>query len=183
MRWKILILTTCCLMAVPLGTGIAASPQTPQRAVGEQWVRDIGSRDQRGACELQTVKEVGGQPCGVLPSSESVNCPAVFEGAKPPYRKSEIRTVAEQVGAFTEETAGRGFFKIYAQVKAKKLWGTLGVEQVPSGAWFVTYLRFAGETFAPAGISFQSEAWHKLWVSNWCPTNHPKWERNAAGQP
>jgi hypothetical protein len=185
MRWKLLILLAICLIAVPLwsagATGVAASrprpAQTPQRVVSEQWVGDIGNRNQRGACELQTVQEVNGRPCGALPTTESVNCPAIHEGWKPRFRKSEIRTVAEQVGAFTEESATRGFIRINAQVKAKKFWGVLGLEQTPSGIWGTTYLRFAGETYAPAGASYQSEAWHKLWISNRCPTNHPRWEK------
>lgn len=186
MRWKLTIII-CVIVAVPLwsagATGIAASRSrpapTPQRVVGEQWVRDIGNRNQLAACELQTVREVSGRPCGTLPVNESVNCPFSSEGAKPPYRKSEIRTVGEQVGGFTEEGATRGFIRINAQVKAKKVWGVLGLERAASGAWLVTYLRYAGETFAPAGTSFQSEAWHKLWVSNWCPTNHPHYEKGA----
>ena len=188
MRWKLPIMFATCVIAVPLwsagATGVAASrplsAQTPQRFVSEQWVRDIGKRNQRDACELQTVQEVTGRQCAALPTSEPVHCPAIREGAKPPYRKSEIRTVSEQVGEFTEESATRGFTRINAQVKARKIWAALGLEQAVSGEWLVTYLRYAGETFAPAGTSFQSEAWHKLWVSNWCPTNHPQWEKKGA---
>jgi hypothetical protein len=182
--WKYPILFATLLVALsPLvvsGIGVAAAPprpaQTPQRVVSEQWVSDIGRRDQRGACELQTVQEVNGQPCTALWSRGWMSCPASGEGGKPPYRKSEIRTAAEQVGEFTEETSTRGFIRIRAQVKAKRLWGVLGLEQA-EGVWRTTYLRYGNETFAPAGTSYQSEAWHKLWVSNWCPTNHPRWEK------
>jgi hypothetical protein len=183
MGWKISILLAACVVGMSLssaGAAGAASPaRTPQRVVSEQWVRDIGNRNQRAACELQTVPEVTGRPCDVLPINESVNCPAIFEGAKPPYRNSELRTVTEQVGKFIGEGSTRGFIRINAQAKAKKAWGALGLEQAASGAWLVTYLRYAGETFAPAGTSFQSEAWHQLWVSNWCPTNHPRWEKKG----
>jgi hypothetical protein len=170
-----------CLVAISAG-GVAAAFAsnpigTPQRVVSEQWVAAIGKGDQQGACELQTAQVVGAQLCAALPSSpKPAACPKAGPNAKPPYRKSEIRTAAEQVGKYTAENFSRGFVRINAQVKAKRLWGALGLEQDASGAWRVTYLRYAGETFAPAGTTYQSEAWHKLFISNWCPTEHPHWE-------
>jgi hypothetical protein len=148
---------------------------TPQRVAAEEWVGHMNTRNLRATCELEAIGQGPGQPCAGLPTQEPSNCPVAGPGAKPPYRRSEIRTAAEQVGDFTEESLTRGYFRLNAQVKARGLWGALGLE-VMDGAWRITYLRYATETFAPAFSSYQSEGWHKLWVSNWCPTNRPQWK-------
>jgi hypothetical protein len=158
-------------------TGSPAPAQTPQRTVSEQWVAFIGEGDLRGACEIQAAQVSAGQACETLPlHSPPSNCPLIRAGATPRYRKSEIRTTGEQVGNFTEETPTRGFIRVNAQVKAKKLWGVLGLEQI-ARVWRTTYLRYGGETFVPAWATYQSEAWHKLWISNWCPTKHPRYQK------
>jgi hypothetical protein len=156
---------------------VTAPPQsTPQGAVAERWAADMAGGDLSDACEIQA-QRIPAQACAWLPShSKPAACPAAFPGAKSPYRKSEVRSPAEQVGEFTAESPTRGFIRIKAEVIAEKLWGSLGLELV-EGSWRTTYLRFGGETFAPAGTALQSEAWHKLWVSDWCPTNHPQWEK------
>jgi hypothetical protein len=175
-----IMLCFAAVLFLTLGSGglaAGASPPatTPQRAVAEQWVAYTGAGDQRGACELEAVQNPS-IPCSILQSSVSVECPLIRAGAKPPYRKSEVRTAAEQVGRFTAESLTRGFVKVYAEVKAKKLWGTLGLEQTAPGSWGVTYLRFGGETIVPAWTTYRSLAWPRLWVSNWCPTDHPRYE-------
>jgi hypothetical protein len=158
-------------------------PPSPQRQVAQEWISYMNDRNLRGACEMQTEGQAKGlsavgEPCGALPTSgKRPACPKASPGAKPPYRKSEIRAAAEQIGEYTEESATRGFVRIDAQVKASKAWGTLGLEQI-AGSWRITYLRYGGETFAPAGNVFQtSPAFNKLWISNWCLTNHPRWEK------
>jgi hypothetical protein len=179
-RLSLAALVGAASLLVVSASGVeAVTPaETPQRIVSQQWVGAIGRGDQRSACELQTIQEVTGRSCAALPSEASPpKCPKAGPGAKPNYRKSEVRTAAEQVGEFTVDSPTRGFVKVYAQVKAKKLWGALGLEQDASGSWRVTYLRYAGETFVPAGTSYQSEAWHKLWLGSQCPTNHPQWEK------
>jgi hypothetical protein len=162
------------------GSGLAAAPAaTPQRNVSEQWVAAITRGDQRSACELQSISEVAGRSCASLPSKAApAKCPKAGPGAKPNYRKSEIRTTAEQVGAFTEENPTQGFVRIYSQVKSRKGWGALGLEQI-AGSWKTTYLRFGGQSYAPAGTSYEGEAWEKLWLgrASQCPTLHPQWEK------
>jgi hypothetical protein len=170
-----LALIGCAVLgASAIGATIGPAP-SPQRSAAEQWVADFNAGNQRAACELQTVKEATGQPCEKLSTVDIAHCPKEGSNPKPPYRKGEIRAPGEQVGEFIEESPTRGFVVINAQVKASKQRGALGLEQV-EGSWRVTYLRKGAETFALAGNSWQSEGWHKLWVSNWCPTSHPQWE-------
>jgi hypothetical protein len=178
MRRSIAVFVVPAVACVLLGSAVvtAAEPISAQRTVGGEWARYIGEGNQRAACEMQTLKDIKGMPCGELPTLHTLKCPAVRIGAKPPYRKSEIRTVSEQVGEFTEESPTRGFVVINAQVKASKMRGALGLEQV-EGVWRVVYLRHGSETFVPAGEIYGSEAWHKLWVSDWCPVAHPQWEK------
>lgn len=169
----------CCAILGPATAGAVTPmipPSSPQRLVAEEWVHDMNTPNQRGACELQTIKVAMGQPCATLPTQHHAKCPRFQAGAKPPYRKSEIRTVSEQVGEYTEEGPIRGFVRVNAKVKAKQLWGALGLEQV-EGIWGVTYLRYGAETFVPPGDSYMSEGWHELWISDWCSTNHPRWEQ------
>lgn len=161
-----------------------SSAPSPQRQVAQAWVTDMDHQDLRAACEMQTEGQAKGlsavgEPCGSLPTSgKPPACPAYHAGSKPRYRKSEIRTAAEQVGEFTEEIPTRGFVRINAQVKARKAWGTLGLEQV-AGVWRITYLRYGEQVVFPAGNVFQTwPSYDKLWITNWCPTDHPKWEKN-----
>ncbi|GEM_PF-4926352 len=168
----------CALMGAAANAATTSTTSvSPQRSVAENWVRYMNKGDERAACELQTAKDAAGYSCDKLPTVRFQHCPKAQAGAKPPYRQSEVRSVAEQVGEYTEESATRGFVVINAQVKSSKQRGALGLEQV-AGAWQVTYLRQGSETFAPAGNAYQGKAWRKLWVSNWCPTNRPQWEKN-----
>jgi hypothetical protein len=113
---------------------------------------------------------------GALPTEIPSNCPLARRGAKPPYRKSEIRTTSERIGEYTEEGPSRGFVRLNAEAKASRQWGALGLEQV-DGAWRITYLRYGDETLMPAGNVFQSwPPYYKLWVGSWCLTNHPRYE-------
>jgi hypothetical protein len=171
---RALAVLACCAL---VGAGVAEAAGTPapspRRSIGETWVGYMNARNLRAACELQTAitakgLSAVGELCSALPTQVVQHCPKARLGAKPPYRKSEIRTVAEQVGEYAEESPTRGFVRINAQVKAGKQWGTLGLELV-AGAWRVTYLRQGVVTFPIAGDSFQSEAWRKLWIDNWCP--------------
>lgn len=176
---SILAISACCCAlggAAVSAANTAHQALTTQRVAAEQWVGHVNGREQRASCELQTQKEALGQPCGKLPTVLTQKCPKAVTGAKRPYRKSEIRTIEEQVGEYTSESPTRGFVTIAAQLKASKQKGVLGLEQVGS-AWLVTYLRYGSETVVPAGNVFQSQAWQKLWITNMCPVAHPQWEK------
>jgi hypothetical protein len=132
-RWIVPVLLSAVAFALLVGaaggaTGaLATLARTPQRAVAEQWVMDVGGGDLRGACELQAGQESAGRQCATLISSaKPPACPKAGPGAKPPYRKGEIRTVGERVGEFAQESATRGFVRIDAQVRAKGSWAGLG---------------------------------------------------------
>jgi hypothetical protein len=180
MRVAALLGVATSLLVIVAGSLAAVTTDIPQHVVAEEWAAAIRVGDQRDACELQAVGDVTGQSCATLPvEAPPRKCPKPGPDAKPNYRKSELRTAAEQVGEFTAESPTRGFIKIYAQIKAKKLWGSLGLELDASGSWRVNYFRYADETFAPAGTAYQSEAWRKLWVGSMCRTSHPQWEQNG----
>jgi hypothetical protein len=187
MKRIILAIGAACAIGAAFWAGPAAGrqqpPRLPQRVAAEEWVAYIDVGNLRAACELQTeaqAKGTGavGEPCGSLPTSTPPpRCPKYSAGAKLPYRKSEIRTVAEQVGEFTEESPTRGFVRINAQVKASGAWGAVGLEQV-AGVWRITYFRYADVVVAPAGNVYETwPFYHQLWVSNQCPTDHPRWEQ------
>jgi hypothetical protein len=144
------------------------APVTPQRALSEEWVGYIDRGNQRAACELQTVGEVNGQPCGSLPTRWALHCPFVPVGAKPTWSKSELRPVFEQVGIITEEGPDRAFAVLRGQKKGSPARGALGLELL-GGQWRVSYLRQGAETYVPAGAVWMTETWRTLWYPPTCP--------------
>lgn len=170
-------------LGVAAADAVVGTP-IPPRVPAEAWVGDMNVRNLRAACESQAEGNArgpsGGELCGGLPTNVPESCPRSGVGAKPPYRKGEIRIVQEQVGKYSEESPTRGFFPLYAQVKASNRRGALGVEEV-EGEWRITYLRFGSQTFMPAGNVYQVwPAFYKLWISSMCRVNHPKWEKKGS---
>lgn len=181
-KWAIFAsLVGSALLGGGWAQAVSTPPPSPQRSVAEGWVGDFNVRNLRAACELQSVGQARGEsgfeePCEMLPTQIPHNCPIHHAGAKPPYRKSEIRSVAEQVGRYVEETNSRGFILINAQVKANGQKGVLGIE-LSNGSWRVTYFRYGSEILMPAGNVYQgTPGYQKLWVSRWCLTDHPHWQ-------
>jgi hypothetical protein len=181
------VLAACSALIVTVASAAAPPPtSSPQRTTAEAWVGLMNVKNLRAACELQVEGQAKGdsavgEPCGALPTEIHSNCPLARRGAKPPYRRSEIRAVSERIGEYTEEGPSRGFVRLKAEVKASKQWGALGLEQV-GGAWRVTYLRYGSETLMPAGNVYQAwPPYYKLWVGNWCLTNHPRYENAMRG--
>jgi hypothetical protein len=141
------------------------SPVSTPAGLAEAWVGDINRGDRMGACELQSVANVGGVACASLPETWTMKCPRMT--TLKPRPKSELRSVAEQVGAVTEEGATRAFVALRGQKKGSKARGALGLELV-AGTWRVTYLRQGSAIFTPAGAVWMSESWRKLWYPPTC---------------
>ncbi len=162
-------------MAIALvgGTAVAsaspaahpAGPPTPQRNVARQWVLAIDKGNQRAACELQAVPSVGGRPCAELPTGQILRCPKGASVKAP--KKSELRTVTEQVGSETAEDSSHAFFALHGQRVGSKAQGALGLES-QGGSWRVVYLRQGATTFAPAGTVWMSPSWRELWYPPTC---------------
>ncbi len=137
-------------------------PPSPQRQVAQEWVRDIGGRNQRGACELQTIQAVEGKPCAELPFGMPYHCPKYSQTHGPVFKASDFRGPAEQVGALTEESPDRGFLDLYPRLISSKVRGVLGLELI-GGAWRISYLRQGSNIFAPAGTVTTSDTRGRFW--------------------
>jgi hypothetical protein len=133
--------------------------------VAQEWVDYINSGNQRDACSLQTVGEVGGRSCGALPTRQVLHCPKGAVVRKP--SASEVLRSYEQVGTITEEGANRAFAVLHAQRKKSRVSGALGLE-LRDGTWQVSYLRQGGNTYTPAGTVWMTEVWRKLWYPSFC---------------
>ncbi len=150
------------------------SEVTPQRRVAEEWVRYMNRGNQRSACELQTTREVNGQPCDALPTQRVLHCPRIPAGSSSEWlpKKSELRRVFEQVGGITDEGNGRAFAVLKSQRKESRRRGALGLEVV-EGTWRVSYLRQGSKIYVPAGTVWMTETWRKLWYPPVCPRRAP----------
>jgi hypothetical protein len=140
-------------------------PATTPLGAAENWVEAINQGDQSGACEMQAIGKVGALSCAELPDGRTPRCP---KGSRIVARNSkEIRSLAEQVGAVNEESSERAYVGLRAQKKKSKARGAIGLEK-QGDIWKVTYLRQGAETFVPAGASYNTEAWRKLWYPAVC---------------
>jgi hypothetical protein len=121
------------------------------RRVATRWVDAVDEGNARAACELQTVAEVAGKDCELLPVTGVVYyCPETEIG---PLPKRRHLTPVQQVKRVVAR-GGHGRAVIVSEVQPDEFRGVLGLAR-RSGRWQVASFEYHGHLLRPAGLIFE----------------------------